>query len=54
MCQSYKGPSVNIKLLNIFKDDQIVATLKATAVDYDEWALPHALCIRFYSSHGNC
>ena len=40
-------------LLNVFKDHQIIATLKAVAVDYDELALPHALWIRFYSSHGN-
>ena len=37
-----KGPSVKIKLQNIFKDHCIVAKSSTTAVGYDEWPLSNA------------
>ena len=47
-----KGPSVNIQLSNILKDDHIVAKPSTTSVGYDEWPLPNNLWMKFYNSHG--
>lgn len=32
-----KGPSVKIKLLNIFIDHHMVTKLSVTAMEYDKW-----------------
>ena len=49
-----KGPSVKMKLSNIFKDHHIVAQPGPTTVGYDEWSLSLALWRKFYNSHGKC
>ena len=47
-----EGPSVEIQLLNIFKDHPIMAKPSTTSVGYDEWLLSNALWMKFYNSHG--
>ena len=46
-----KGPSVKIQLLNIFKDQYIVAKQSTTSVGYDEWPLTNALWMKFHDSY---
>ena len=52
ICLDEKGPSVEIQLLNIFKDHHIVAQTSPTAVGYDECPLSNALWMKCYNSHG--
>ena len=44
----WKGPSVKIQLLDIFKDHHIVAQSGPTTVGYDEWPLSNVLWIKSY------
>ena len=48
-----KGTSVNIQLLNIFKDHHIVAEPTTTTTGYDKWPLSLALWRKFYNIYGN-
>ena len=49
-----KGPSVKIQLLNILKNNHIVAQLSPIAVGCDEWPFSTALWMKFCNSHGKC
>ena len=47
-----KEPSVEIQLLNIFKDYRIVADSGPAAPGYERWSLSNPLCTKFDNGHG--
>ena len=52
-----KRPSVIIQLLNIFKDQDIVAYSGPAAISYDGWLLSNTLYFKypkFQKGHGEC
>ena len=51
ICLDEKGPSVEIQLLNIFKDHHIVAQTSVKN-PHDEWPLSNYLWMKFFNSHG--